>query len=60
MNYHLACTLARAGQNARALDILEEVIAMGWNHKAWLARDPDFDTLRDTPRFKRIARPLGT
>jgi DNA-binding winged helix-turn-helix (wHTH) protein/Flp pilus assembly protein TadD len=58
VNYHLACTFARAGQHGRALDVLEEVIALGWNHKAWLERDPDFDALRDSRRFKQIARSL--
>jgi adenylate cyclase len=59
MNYHLACTMARAGESKRALDVLEQVVDCGWRHKAWLDRDPDFDTLRDDRRFKRIARRIG-
>jgi adenylate cyclase len=59
MNYHLACTLARAGQTTRALDVLEQVVDLGWRHKAWLDRDPDFDALRNDRRFKRIARRIG-
>lgn len=59
VNYHLACTFARADQHGRALDVLEEVVDMGWNHKAWLDRDPDFDALRGNRRFKRIARSIG-
>jgi len=58
MNYHLACTLARAGETKRALDVLEQVVAMGWRHKAWLERDPDFDAMRNDRRFKRIERTL--
>ncbi|WP_114954372.1 TPR end-of-group domain-containing protein [Sphingosinicella terrae] len=60
MNYHLACTYARAGESERALDTLEEVIAHGWNHGAWLDRDPDFDRIRDDARFRRIARTIQT
>jgi DNA-binding winged helix-turn-helix (wHTH) protein/Flp pilus assembly protein TadD len=59
MNYHLACALARTGDGARALDVLEEVVELGWRHRAWLERDPDFHALRDTPRFRRIAATVG-
>jgi DNA-binding winged helix-turn-helix (wHTH) protein/tetratricopeptide (TPR) repeat protein len=59
MNYHLACTFARAGESGRALDVLEEVVDLGWRHGAWLSRDPDLDALRGTGRFKRICRAVG-
>ena len=58
MDFHLACTLARAGADTRALDTLEWVIDQGWKHGAWLDRDPDFDRLRDHPRFRRIVRAI--
>jgi DNA-binding winged helix-turn-helix (wHTH) protein/Flp pilus assembly protein TadD len=59
MDYYLACTLARAGDTGRALDTLEQVVDEGWNHRAWLDRDPDFDRLRQHPRFRRIAATIG-
>jgi tetratricopeptide (TPR) repeat protein len=59
MNYHLACTFARAGETDRALDTLELVVDHGWNHRAWLDRDPDFDGLRRDRRFVRIAASIG-
>ncbi len=59
MNYHLACTFARAGETRRALDTLELVVDHGWNHKAWLERDPDFDGLRQDRRFIRIAESIA-
>ncbi len=59
MNYHLACTFARAGEQRRAMDVLEEVIDLGWRHGAWLERDPDLDDLRGERRFKRIAASVG-
>ena len=58
MNYHLACTFARAGETRRALDTLEQVVDHGWNHRAWLDRDPDFDGLRGDRRFIRIAQSI--
>jgi adenylate cyclase len=58
MNYHVACTYARAGHSDRALDVLEEVVGLGWRHGAWLARDPDFANLRNEPRYRRIAASL--
>ena len=54
LNYQLSCTLACAGETDRALDVLEEAVALGWRHRAWLERDPDIDVLRDHPRFNRI------
>ena len=59
MNYHLACTYARAGETRRALDTLELVVDHGWNHQAWLDRDPDFDSVRTDARFLRIAASIG-
>lgn len=58
MHYHLACTLARAGEDEAALDILEEIVANGWQHGAWLARDPDFVGVRNDRRFRKIERHL--
>ena len=59
MKYHLACTFARAGEMTRALEMLERVVDHGWNHRAWLERDPDFDGLRHDRRFIRIAERVG-
>jgi DNA-binding winged helix-turn-helix (wHTH) protein/Tfp pilus assembly protein PilF len=59
MNYHLACAFACAGETMRALDTLEHVVDHGWNHRAWLDRDPDFDGLRHDRRFIRIAESIA-
>jgi hypothetical protein len=58
MNYHLACTYARADLRDRAFDVLEEVVELGWRHRAWLERDPDFEGLRGERRYKRIVRAM--
>ncbi|HKX90920.1 MAG TPA: winged helix-turn-helix domain-containing protein [Sphingomicrobium sp.] len=56
--YHLACAFARAGDSRMALDLLEQVVELGWNHSRWLERDPDFLSYRGHPRFERIARSI--
>lgn len=58
IHYHLACTLARAGEEEEALDILEEIVANGWQHGAWLSRDPDLVGLRNYRRFRNIEHHL--
>jgi tetratricopeptide (TPR) repeat protein len=57
--YHLACAFARAGDSRMALDLLEQVVDLGWNHSRWLERDPDFQSYRGHPRFERIARSIS-
>jgi hypothetical protein len=59
ISYHLACTMARAGETRQALDTLEAAVESGFRHKAFLDRDPDFDAVRQEPRFKAIARSAG-
>ena len=46
-----ACPHAKAGQKDEALDLLERVFARGWGKRDWVEHDPDYDTLRDHPRF---------
>ncbi len=52
--YNTACTYAVLDRGEEALDSLERALDKGWGHKDWIEHDPDFDTLRDTPRFKAI------
>jgi len=52
--YNVACTYAVLGRGDEALECLERALDKGYGHKDWIAHDPDFDTLRDTPRFKAI------
>lgn len=54
-NYNFACTLARAGFVDHALDVLEEVVELGWRYGSWLQLDPDFDSVRGEARLSRIA-----
>ncbi|HUR22156.1 MAG TPA: winged helix-turn-helix domain-containing protein [Vicinamibacterales bacterium] len=49
-----ACLQAKLGHADQALRLLERVSAQGWGQRDWLERDPDYDSLRDDPRFKRL------
>jgi adenylate cyclase len=51
-----ACLQARLGHADRAIELLERVSAQGWGQRGWLERDPDYDSLRDDPRFQRLVR----
>lgn len=53
-----ACLCARLGQKEEALELLERVFARGWGKRDWVEHDPDYDILRDDPRFKRLSAKL--
>jgi TolB-like protein len=48
------CLHSRMGQKEQALDILERLFARGWGKRDWIRHDPDYDSLRDDPRFKKL------
>src|SRR5262249_12931730 len=49
-----ACVRAKAGLRDEALQILERVFARGWGKRDWVEQDPDYDSLRDEPRFRQL------
>jgi len=54
-----ACMFAVSGDKERALNLLEIAIAKGYGNKEWLELDPDYDSLRDEPRFKMLIKNLN-
>jgi len=52
--YNIACTYARLGRPEESLTTLEHAVDKGYGHKDWVEHDPDFDSIRDTPRFQAI------
>jgi TolB-like protein/Flp pilus assembly protein TadD len=49
---------ARLGMKDEALDMLERVFGQGRGKKEWIEQDPDYDPLRDDPRFKAMLEKL--
>ncbi len=52
--YNLACSLARAGHEAVALDWLERALTAGFADLALIDGDPDLDRLRSNERFQGL------
>jgi serine/threonine protein kinase/Flp pilus assembly protein TadD len=58
--YNAACVFARAGRRERALEALQACLHRGWGNPEWIAQDPDFDSVREDPRFQAmVARAPG-
>jgi len=53
-----ACLYSKMGQKDACLEVLERVFAHGWGKRDWIEHDPDYDILRDDPRFKRLIEKL--
>ena len=53
-----ACLQAKMGHKEEALDLLERVFARGWGKRDWVEHDPDYEILRDDPRFKQLLERL--
>jgi adenylate cyclase len=46
-----ACLFALDGNKEKSLTILEHAFSKGLGNLKWISHDPDFDTLRNEPRF---------
>ena len=46
-----ACVYAMDNNKEKALSILENAFLKGYGNTKWIAHDPDFDSLRNEPRF---------
>lgn len=57
--YNAACNLAQLGEYDRALDGLERSIEAGVAVGDWIKHDPDFENLRDHPRFQAIVKRIA-
>jgi len=53
-----ACLRARIGMKEQALDLLERCFARGWGKRDWIEQDPDYDSIRDDPRFQALLAKL--
>ena len=57
--YNAACNLAQLGEHDLALDGLERSIEAGVAVGDWIKHDPDFESLRDHPRFQAIVKRIA-
>jgi TolB-like protein/Tfp pilus assembly protein PilF len=53
-----ACFYSQAGDRERSLEFLERLFARGWGKRDWVEHDPDYDILRDHPRFQELVARL--
>jgi adenylate cyclase len=54
-----ACMYAQAGMKEEALACLEKCFARGVGKRDWIENDPDYDSLRDDPRFQALLAKLS-
>ena len=52
--YNLACAYSVLGERDKAIGMLERAARQGGGNLGWIRQDPDFDALRDDPRFQRL------
>jgi adenylate cyclase len=57
--YNAGCALAVAGEKEQALNALERAIGAGLAGGDWIPQDPDWEQLRDHPRFKTLVERLA-
>jgi adenylate cyclase len=53
-----ACLRCKMGMKEEALEYLERIFSRGYGKRDWIEHDPDYDILRDDPRFQRLVERL--
>ncbi len=56
VHYNAACLYARLGLADRAFAQLERALNVGTVQRDWVVKDPDFDKVRDDPRFAALLK----
>lgn len=54
LKYFAAALAAQAGDKEKALLLLDEAIAGGWNSGSYLSKDPQFESLKENDEFQTI------
>ena len=49
-----ACFFAKDGNKEKAMDLIETAFGKGFGKKDWIEHDPDYDSLRNEPRFQSL------
>ncbi len=53
-----ACLFAKSGYKEKALTLLEKVFGKGFGKRDWIEHDPDYDSIKNEPRFKALLSKL--
>lgn len=53
-----ALAYVKDGNKDEAIRLLERAFNLGWGKRDWIAQDPDYDPLRDDPRFQALLAKL--
>lgn len=56
--YNIACGYALMEDEQNAIAWLQDAIASGWDDYGHIARDSDFDPIRNSPRFRQLVASL--
>ncbi|MBB6096314.1 TolB-like protein/Flp pilus assembly protein TadD [Povalibacter uvarum] len=54
-----ACLMLKIGRKEEALTHLEHAFGRGWGKRDWIEHDPDYNSLRDDPRFQALLAKLS-
>jgi non-specific serine/threonine protein kinase len=57
--FNAACMYAKLNRKEEALACLEQTFARGFGKRDWIEHDPDYDSLRDDPRFQAMLEKLS-
>ncbi|MGL4279877.1 MAG: TPR end-of-group domain-containing protein, partial [Albidovulum sp.] len=58
--YNVACTYAYLGEADKAIELIEAWLQhVTHDSEMWIVNDPDFDPIKDHPRFRAIVDRLG-
>ena len=57
--YNTGCALAIEGEEEPALDALQRAVGAGLAGGDWIPQDPDWERLRDPPRFQALVERLA-
>ncbi|UCH85265.1 MAG: protein kinase [Candidatus Latescibacterota bacterium] len=52
--YNSACLFAVMGETDKTFESLAKAIDCGFSHRDWLENDPDFERIREDPRYKTL------
>ena len=56
MMYYGACLYARLGEKHKAVELIKNAVANGYENFEWIKRDPDFNNIRDEPGYIELLK----